>query len=213
MNNNNPSNKDDELIGSEQPCNDDVHKEKKYAQNEYINKEETEDTYDVPQWQIPSLSSSEDDICEELDLSSHEERTCGGRVAKIIKKFHLHVLTMPLFYLYTFSYVFFSAGYVSGLNYLVPYGKSIGLGDMESSSLISAVMAGEILTRIFNGYFLGKVSKPTRVLFMACYIGMLAFSFIIGFLANSYKVLLFACCTMGIFGGCLDGLFSVFMTD
>ena len=47
----------------------------------------------------------------------------------------------------------------------------------------------------------------------AVYIGMMTFSFAFVYIAKTYAVLFVACSTLGFFGGALDGLFSMFMTD
>lgn len=49
--------------------------------------------------------------------------------------------------------------------------------------------------------------------FQAGYIGCLSFSFLFVYLSRAYYVMLLACSTIGIFGGSLDGVFSVFIGD
>ena len=49
--------------------------------------------------------------------------------------------------------------------------------------------------------------------FQAGYIGCLTFSFLFVYLSRAYYVMLLACSTIGIFGGSLDGVFSVFIGD
>ena len=50
-------------------------------------------------------------------------------------------------------------------------------------------------------------------LLQAGYIGCLTFSFFFVYLSKAYFAILIACSTIGIFGGSLDGVFSVFIVD
>ena len=92
-------------------------------------KEEAEyDTEEDSQIRNRRLESIQSNYASEFGYLS-ERKTLKQRASKVVHKFGLHVLTMPLFYLYTSSYILFAASYFSCLTYLVPYGKS---GEIQS---------------------------------------------------------------------------------
>jgi len=135
------------------------------------------------------------------------------RASVLNEKLNLSVFSNLLFYLYTVSYSFYAAGYFSCMALLVSHGKTIGLKDIEASTLVSAIMVGELVSRLISSILLNDITNETRIFCMAGYIGCLAFSFLFVYLSRAYNIMLLACSTIGIFGGSLDGVFSVFIGD
>jgi len=160
--------------------------------------------------QICASNSSEKNLTENENVN---KSTWSRRASVINKKLNLSVFSNLLFYLYTVSYSFYAAGYFSCMALLVSHGKTIGLKDIEASTLVSAIMVGELVSRLISSILLNDITNETRILCIAGYIGCLSFSFLFVYLSRAYYVMLLACSTIGIFGGSLDGVFSVFIGD
>uniref|UniRef100_H2YBM4 Major facilitator superfamily (MFS) profile domain-containing protein n=1 Tax=Ciona savignyi TaxID=51511 RepID=H2YBM4_CIOSA len=125
----------------------------------------------------------------------------------------LYILTDPRFYYYAFSWVFFAIASSSCLIYLVPYGQSIGLDEMKASSLISALMCGEMVSRCIYGVFMDRTTKTQRFTICASVTLCTSLIFLVLPHLRSYYALMGGCVVLGMSSGGLDGLYSIFIVD
>jgi len=152
----------------------------------------------------------------EDSINSEDQQSCS--VFDVVKRtcvsLQFYVVLELQFYIYILAWITFAAAYYSSLVYLVSYGtEEMGLDNMKATTLISAVMCGEIVARIYYSFIFDRCTVERRFLLVGLILLALTVAFALFLFARGYVLLLIFAGFIGSTCGGLDGMFSIFIVD
>ncbi|CAK8673938.1 unnamed protein product [Clavelina lepadiformis] len=155
------------------------------------------------------------DLGEQMSSGLQQrDKTYFAQIKKQIEKVHLDIFFNPAFYVYVLCWTSYSIAYHLVPTYLIPLGKQVAeLSEIEASTLVSAIMCGELITRLFYGILFDKFSQQRRVLYCAFMKILLGGALCLIPFLKSYVGMLVGSGLLGVVGGGMDGIYTVFAVE